>query len=52
VELPTIFMSGYGEDPTPLGPWDEPATVLQKPFRAEELLRAVGDALGQAEAAR
>jgi two-component system, cell cycle sensor histidine kinase and response regulator CckA len=52
VDLPTIFMSGYGEDPTPLGPWDEPATVLQKPFKAEELLRAVGDALGESEAGR
>lgn len=45
-------MAGYGEDPSPLGPWEEPATVLQKPFKAAELLRTVGDALGGAEAGR
>jgi signal transduction histidine kinase/CheY-like chemotaxis protein len=50
--LPTIFMSGYGEDPAPLGPWEEDATVLQKPFKAEQLLRAVGEALGAAEEGR
>lgn len=51
-ELPTIFMSGYGDDPSPLGPWDEPATVLQKPFKADQLLRTVGEALGRAEPGR
>ncbi len=52
VELPTIYMSGHGYDPAPLDPWHEDATVLQKPFSAEELARAVGTALGAAEEGR
>jgi two-component system, cell cycle sensor histidine kinase and response regulator CckA len=52
VELPTIYMSGFGHDSMSLLAADEQGAVLQKPFRAEELLRAVGDALGVAEEGR
>jgi signal transduction histidine kinase/CheY-like chemotaxis protein len=44
--LPAIYMSGYaGHDASPLGLWDEDVPILQKPFTADQLLRAIGDAL-------
>jgi two-component system, cell cycle sensor histidine kinase and response regulator CckA len=43
--LPAVYMSGYGEDVSLEGPFDEAAIILQKPFTVEQLLRAVGDAL-------
>jgi len=52
IELPVVYMSGYGHDSLTLVPPDEPAILLQKPFRAEELLRAVGEALGVPEEGR
>ncbi|HEX9967271.1 MAG TPA: ATP-binding protein [Solirubrobacterales bacterium] len=52
VELPIVYMSGFGHDSMSPDLSEEPATVLQKPFRAEELLRAVGEALGVAEEGR
>jgi two-component system, cell cycle sensor histidine kinase and response regulator CckA len=42
--LPTVYMSGYaGDDASPLGPWEDGATILQKPFTAPQLLRTVGE---------
>ncbi len=42
--VPTIFATGYGE--SGLREADAGATVLQKPFRAADLARALGEALG------
>ncbi len=43
-----IYMSGYAEDRTALPAQEIEATILGKPFGSEELLRAVGEALGEA----
>jgi two-component system, cell cycle sensor histidine kinase and response regulator CckA len=46
-DLPAIYMSGYGDDATPLDPPQEGIRMLQKPFTGKQLLRAVGDALAE-----
>ena len=44
--LPVVFMSGYASDEALGRGWVEPGDpLLQKPFAAEELVRAVRDAL-------
>jgi signal transduction histidine kinase len=47
--LRAIYMSGYaGDEASPLGPWDDGVTILQKPFTRGQLLHAIGDALAEA----
>jgi two-component system, cell cycle sensor histidine kinase and response regulator CckA len=44
--LRVIYMSGYpGDEASPLGPWGDGVTVLQKPFTGTQLVQAVGEAL-------
>lgn len=44
--LRAVYMSGYsGDSSSPLGPREDGATVLEKPFTAAQLIRAVGEAL-------
>ncbi len=45
-DLRAIYMSGYSGDGAPfLGPWGDGGAVLEKPFTAAQLIRAVGEAL-------
>jgi len=44
--VPAIFATGYGE--VGLREVDRGAPILQKPFRAGDLARALGEALGEA----
>lgn len=47
--LRAIYMSGYtGDEASPLGPWDDGVTILQKPFTRDQLLHAIGDTLAEA----
>ncbi len=45
-QVKAIYMSGYAEDRTALPAGEADATILEKPFSREQLLRAVGEALG------
>jgi len=46
--LRAIYMSGYtGDEASPLGPWNDGVTILQKPFTGDQLLHAIGDALAE-----
>ena len=49
-DMPVLFVSGYAEDPALHGIRDVP--FLPKPFSAQQLLRAVRDALDAAANAR
>jgi signal transduction histidine kinase/ActR/RegA family two-component response regulator len=51
IDLPAIFMTGHARE-QPRDPADGRAIILQKPFGRDELLRALGDALGEAETGR
>ena len=46
--LPVIFVTGYSEIGELIGSGGERETVLRKPYREEELRRAIGVALGLA----
>jgi FixJ family two-component response regulator len=46
-EVPVLFMSGYSQDVLgPRGALDADAPLIQKPFAARELLKAVRARLG------
>lgn len=45
-QVKAIYMSGYAEDRTALPVGEADATILEKPFDREQLLRAVDEALG------
>jgi len=44
--LSVLYMSGYPQDLLERGEVDEKISLLEKPFRAAELLRRVSDVLG------
>jgi PAS domain S-box-containing protein len=44
--LAAIYMSGYsGDAASPLGPWNDGVSVLEKPFTSAQLIQAVDEAL-------
>lgn len=44
--LKVVYMSGYSGDSTsPLGPWDDGAALLEKPFTGAQLIRTVHETL-------
>ncbi len=45
--LKVVYMSGYsGDAASPLGPWDDDAALLEKPFTGAQLIRTVHETLG------
>lgn len=45
-DLKVVYMSGYSGDATsPLGPWDDAAVLLEKPFTGAQLIRTVHEVL-------
>ncbi len=46
-DLKVVYMSGYsGDAASPLGPWDDDAVLLEKPFTGAQLIRTVHETLG------